>query len=798
MIRNYLKTALRHTARNKAYSLINIAGLAIGMACCILIAQYVAYELSYDNYHLEGDRIFRVAQDGQSQQERRIGAVTSAPMAPALKEDYPQIEYAARMMRVGNLLVKRDEKVFYEERCWFAETDLPRILTISFLEGDSQTALERPMTVVISQRLARKYFGDESPIGQILDIQGFDCEVTGVLANCPQNTHFKYDLLLSFSTLEATGPGLLSNWFLSNFYTYVKLAPNTDLAAFSEQLKVFAERHVGEELKASGETLILFLQPVRSIHLYSHLIGETEPSGSPLYLYIFCTVGFFILLLACINFTNLTTARFTGRAKEVGLRKAVGAGRFRLAVQFLSESVLLSAAALVVALVLVELASPLFNQLTGIGFHIGSLIEPAWLLALIGLAIVVGIASGSYPAFFLSAFHPADILRGTSTSGRGGTTLRKVLVVGQFSISIILVIGTLLAYQQINFMKNKDLGFDKEQKLVIPLGRAARAVEGFESIKTEFSRHTGVVGATASAQLPGQHLSCWTTKLATESDEKLRAMNYMYVDYNFIPQYGIDVLAGSAFGEQNDDELQGGYIINQTAVEQFGFSSPQEAVGKRMVGCYDEKEMEIMGVVADFHYRGLQSIVEPLVMLYRPRMFRNVTLTVRTEDAEQTVAFVKEKWQELFPEYPFDYFFLDASFDRQYRTEEKVSKIFAVFTFLGLFIACLGLLALASYAAERRTKEIGIRKVLGASVGSIVGLLSREFLLLVAIANLIAWPVAYYAMSRWLEEFAYRINIGLGTFLLAALFALIITLITVSSQAIKAALTNPVDTLRYE
>ncbi len=798
MIRNYLKTALRHTARNKAYSLINIAGLAIGMACCILIAQYVAYELSYDNYHLEGDRIFRVAQDGQSQQERRIGAVTSAPMAPALKEDYPQIEYAARMMRVGNLLVKRDEKVFYEERCWFAETDLPRILTISFLEGDSQTALERPMTVVISQRLARKYFGDESPIGQILDIQGFDCEVTGVLANCPQNTHFKYDLLLSFSTLEATGPGLLSNWFLSNFYTYVKLAPNTDLAAFSEQLKVFAERHVGEELKASGETLILFLQPVRSIHLYSHLIGETEPSGSPLYLYIFCTVGFFILLLACINFTNLTTARFTGRAKEVGLRKAVGAGRFRLAVQFLSESVLLSAAALVVALVLVELASPLFNQLTGIGFHIGSLIEPAWLLALIGLAIVVGIASGSYPAFFLSAFRPADILRGTSTSGRGGTTLRKVLVVGQFSISIILVIGTLLAYQQINFMKNKDLGFDKEQKLVIPLGRAARAVEGFESIKTEFSRHTGVVGATASAQLPGQHLSCWTTKLATESDEKLRAMNYMYVDYNFIPQYGIDVLAGSAFGEQNDDELQGGYIINQTAVEQFGFSSPQEAVGKRMVGCYDEKEMEIMGVVADFHYRGLQSIVEPLVMLYRPRMFRNVTLTVRTEDAEQTVAFVKEKWQELFPEYPFDYFFLDASFDRQYRTEEKVSKIFAVFTFLGLFIACLGLLALASYAAERRTKEIGIRKVLGASVGSIVGLLSREFLLLVAIANLIAWPVAYYAMSRWLEEFAYRINIGLGTFLLAALFALIITLITVSSQAIKAALTNPVDTLRYE
>jgi putative ABC transport system permease protein len=590
----------------------------------------------------------------------------------------------------------------------------------------------------------------------------------------------------------------LTNWFLSNFYTYVKLAPNTDLAAFSEQLKGFPERHVGEELRATGETLILFLQPVSSIHLHSHLIGETEPAGSPLYLYIFSTVGFFILLLACINFTNLTTARFAGRAREVGLRKAVGAGRFRLAAQFLSESVLLSAVALLVALVLLELASPLFNQLTGIGFHIGSLIEPGWLVALVGLALVVGIASGGYPAFFLSAFRPADILRGASTSGRGGTILRKVLVVGQFSVSIILVIGTLLAYQQIHFMKNRDLGFDKEQKLVIPLGRAARAVESFESAKAEFCRHTGVVGATGSAQLPGQRLSCWTTKLATESDEELRAMNYMYVDHDFIPQYGIDIVAGSGFAPQNADDLQGGYIINRTAMEQLGFSSPGEALGKRLVGCYDEKEMEIMGVVGDFHYQGLQSLVEPLVMLYRPRMFRNLTLTVRTEGAEQVVAFVKEKWQELFPEYPFDYFFLDTSFDRQYRAEERVGKIFAVFTFLGLFIASLGLLALASYAAERRTKEIGIRKVLGASVGSIVGLLSREFLLLVATANLIAWPIAYYAMSRWLEEFAYRINIGLGTFLLAAAFALIITLITVSSQAAKAALANPVDTLRYE
>jgi putative ABC transport system permease protein len=798
MIRNYLRVALRHTARNKAYSLINIVGLAIGMACCILIAQYVLYEMSYDDYHVDKDRIFRVAQDGQSQQERRIGAVTSAPMAPALKEDYPQIEYAARMMRVGNLLVKRDEKVFYEERCWFAETDLPRILTIPLLEGDSRTALERPMTVVISQSLAEKYFGDERPLGQILNVQGFDLEVTGVAANCPQNTHVKHEMLISFSTLEATGYGGLSNWFLSNFYTYVKLAPNTDLADFSEQLKGFPERHVGEELKASGETLILFLQPVGSIHLYSHLIGETEPPGSPLYLYIFCTVGFFILLLACINFTNLTTARFAGRAREVGLRKAVGAGQSRLAAQFLSEAVALSTVALLVALMLVELTSSFFSRLTGVQFHISTLLRPGWLAALAGLAIVVGLASGSYPAFFLSAFRPADILRGTSGLGRHGTTLRKVLVVGQFSVSIILVIGTLLAYQQIHFMKNKDLGFDKEQKLVIPLGSAARAVDSFESIKAEFCRHAGVLGAAASTRVPGQHLSCWTTKLATEGDEKLRAINYMYVDHDFIPQYGIDILAGSAFGEQNADDLQGGYIINRTAANQLGFNSPQEAIGKRMVGSFDEKEMEIIGVVADFHYRGLQSEVEPLVMRYQPSMFRNLTLTVRTESVEQVVAFVKGKWQELFPEYPFDYYFLDTSFDRQYRAEERVGKIFAVFTFLGLFIACLGLLALASYAAERRTKEIGIRKVLGASVTSIVRLLSKEFLILVALANLIAWPIAYFAMSRWLEGFAYRISISLDTFLLAALFALIVTLITVSSQAIKAALTNPVETLRYE
>jgi putative ABC transport system permease protein len=798
MIRNYLRVALRHTARNKIYSLINIVGLAIGMSCCILIVQYVLYEASYDDYHVDKDLIFRVAQDGQSQQERRIAAVTSAPMAPALIEDFPQIEYVSRMMPAGNLLVKREKKVFYEERCWFAETDLPRILTIPLLEGDSQTALERPMTVVVSQRIAEKCFGDENPLGQILNIQGLDCEVAGVAANCPENTHFKHEILLSFSTLAALEYGGLNEWFLANFYTYVKLAPNTDLVNFSEQLKGFAERHVGEELKESGETLILFLQPVGSIHLHSHLIGETEPPGSPLYLYIFCTVGFFILLLACINFTNLTTARFAGRAKEVGLRKAVGAGRFRLAVQFLSESVVLSTIALLIALVLVELTSPFFSRLTGVQFHIFTLLKPGWLLALVGLAIVVGIASGSYPAFFLSAFRPADILRGSSGLGRRGTTLRKVLVVGQFSVSIILVIGTLLTYQQIHFMKNNDLGFDKEQKLIIPLGRARRSVDDLESVKAEFCRHAGVLGAAASSEVPGQRLSCWTTKLATEGDEKLRAMNYMYVDHDFIPRYGIEVLAGSTFGEQNVDDLQGGYIINQTAVGQLGFSSPKEAVGKRLLGCYDEKEMEIIGVVGDFHYRGLQSVVEPLVMLYRPRMFRNVTLTVRTHDVQQTIGFVKEKWQELFPEYPFDYYFLDISFDRQYWAEERVGKIFAVFTALGLFIACLGLLALASYAAERRTKEIGIRKVLGASVGSIVQLLSREFLLLVALANLIAWPIAYFAMSRWLEEFAYRINIGLGAFLIAAAFALVVTLITVSTQAIKAALTNPVETLRYE
>jgi putative ABC transport system permease protein len=798
MIRNYLKVALRHISKNKVHSLINIGGLAIGMACCIFIAQYVAYELSYDNYHSDGDRIFRLAQDSQSQQERRIAAVTSAPMAPALKEDYPQIEYAARIMSAGSPLVKREDMVFYQERCWFAENDLLRILTIPLLEGDIQTALERPMTVVISRRISQKYFGEVQPMGQILNIQGIDFEVTGVAADCPNNTHFKHEMLLSFSTLEDMGYSGLSAWFLCNFYTYVKLVPNTDLASFSEQLKSFPERHVGEELKASGETLSLFLQPVGSIHLHSHLIGETEPSGSPLYLYIFCTVGFFILLLACINFTNLTTARFSSRAKEVSLRKAVGAGRFRLAAQFLSESAVLSFFSLLVALVLVEIASPLFNQMTDIGFRIGSLFRPGWLLVLVGLAIMVGLASGSYPAFFLSAFRPADILRGSFGLGRRGTTLRKILVVGQFSVSIVLVIGTLLAYKQIDFMKNNDLGFDKEQKLVIPLGRAARAGESFQTIKAEFGRHAGVIGAATSSQVPGQRLSCWTTKLAGEGDDKYRAMNYMYVDHDFIPQYGIEVIGGSAFGEKNLDELQGGYIINQTAMKQFGFSSPQEAIGKRMVGSYDEKEMEIMGVVKDFHYRGLQSVVEPLVMRYQTNSLRNLTLTVKTESADQVVSYIKDKWQELFAEYPFDFYFLNDAFDRQYRAEERVGKIFAVFAFLGLFIACLGLLALASYAAERRTKEMGIRKVLGASVGNIMGLLSKEFLLLVALANLIAWPVAYYAMSRWLEEFAYRTSIGLGTFLLAAALALVITLITVSTQAIRVALTNPVETLRYE
>jgi putative ABC transport system permease protein len=796
MLRNYLKIALRNFQRHKGYSFINIAGFAIGMACCLIILIYVRHELSYDNYHKDVERTYRIPIDIRTKTANRVFALVSPTVAPALKADFPQVEYAARAIPTSSRLVKKEERLHYEDLFMYADQELFDIFTIPFIQGSPQDALTRPQTLVITERMALKYFGNSNPVGETLEINQRVYEITGVVVNSPENTHMKYDLIASLETLRDWEE--MTNWHSTMFYTYLKLRPEVNVEEFSQKVSRIADKYVGERLSDWGDTYHYFLQPISSIHLHSHLRYEIEPPGNPVYVYIFSFVGLFILLIACLNFMNLSTARATNRAKEVGLRKVVGAQRLQLIGQFLGESLLVALLSLGLALVAARFAIPLLNNLTGISLSFGTVLNPVVLFSLVGGAVIVGLAAGLYPAFALSAFRPAVTLKGTLSSGSRGLALRTVLVVSQFAITVVLIIGTLTMYKQFSFMKNQYLGFEKEQKLILPLRGGIDIKENYETVKDTFSKHSSITGATASSNVPGRPVSNFGIKLVGEEDDKSQSMFHLYFDHDFIPDYGIEMAAGRAFQKGMSTDIRGAFLINEAAVKAFGWSSPEEALGKRLFTGWGGRVNPVIGVTKNFHYRGLQTEVEPLVMAFMPEALYNITLSLDITNLKESLAFVESQWEALFPGSPFESFFLDADFDQQYRADEQVGSIFGIFTSLGLFIACLGLLGLASFMAQSRIKEIGIRKILGASVAGIVFMLSKQFTKWVLLANIIAWPVAYFAMQSWLQGFAYRVNIGILTFVLSALVALLIALLTVSYQAIRAAVANPVDALRYE
>ncbi|UCE43360.1 MAG: ABC transporter permease [Candidatus Aminicenantes bacterium] len=796
MLKNYLKIALRNFLRHKGYSLINIAGFATGMAVCLLILIYVRHELSYDNYHEDGDRIFRIAQDIRTPTSNRVFAPIAPMVAPTLKADYPQVEQAARSLTTGSRLVRKKDTFFYEDRFMFADPELFDVLTIPFIQGNPQGALTRPNTLVISEKIALKYFGQDNPLGKTLEIDNDTYEITGIVVDSPENTHLKYDLMASMETLSDWEE--MSNWHSTMFYTYLKVKPNVDVDEFAQQVTNLADKYVGAQLKKWGDSYHYFLQPVSSIHLHSHIRYEAEPPGNPQYVTIFSFVGLFILLIACLNFMNLSTARSANRAKEVGMRKVVGAKRLQLVAQFLGESLLIALLSLGLAIVITKFAIPFINNVTGIALDFNMLLNPANLIFLIGGSILVGLAAGIYPALVLSAFLPVVTLKGSLRSGSGGFALRNVLVVVQFAISVVLIISTLIMAKQFNFMKNQHLGFEKEQKLVIPLRGGISMQENYETVKNLFSGDASITAATVSSTVPGRGVSNFGIALVGEEDPKNQSMFHMYFDHDFVPSYGIEMVAGRAFQGDMSTDIAGAFLINEAAATAFGWSSPEEAIGKRLRTGAGGRVNPIIGVTKNFHYRGLQSHVEPIVMEYHPRMFRFLTLSVDISDIQQSLAFVQSQWKSMFPNHPFESFFLDTDFDRQYRSDEQVGRIFGIFTILGLFIACLGLLGLASFTAQSRTKEIGIRKVLGAAIPGIVIMLSKQFTKWVVLANGLAWPVAYVIMSRYLKNFAYRTQINILTFVLSGLLVLAIALLTVSFQSIRAATTNPVDSLRYE
>lgn len=797
MFKNYLKIALRNFQRHKGYSFINIAGFAIGMAVCLLILIYVRHELSYDKYHKDGERVYRIAQDIRTPTSNRVFAPISPMVALTLKADYPQVEQAGRALVTSlSRLVRRGDTFFYEDRFMYADPELFDVLTIPFIQGNAQEALTRPSTLVISERIALKYFGRDNPVGKTLEINNDTYEVTGVVVDPPENTHLKYDLMASMETLSNWEE--MNNWYSTMFYTYLKLKPNVNREEFFQQASHLADKYVGEQLKERGNSYHYFLQPISIIHLHSHIRYEAEPPGNPQYVTIFSFVGLFILLIAGLNFMNLSTARSANRAKEVGMRKVVGAKRFQLVGQFLGESLFVSLISLGFSMVIAKFASPVIKNVTGIALDFSQLLNPAVLISMIVGSILIGISAGIYPALVLSAFRPIATLKGTLIRGSRGFAMRNVLVVVQFSISIVLIVGTLIMARQFNFMKNQNLGFEKEQKIVLPLRGGISIQENYETVKDLFSKHPSISNATVSSTVPGRGVSNFGVSLVGEEDPKNQSMFHMYFDHDFVADYGIEMVAGRAFQKDMSTDIAGAFLINETAVTAFGWSSPEEALGKRIQTGYGGRVNPIIGVSKNFHYRGLQANVEPLVMEFLPEMFRYVTLSIDISNLKETLAFIEAQWKSMYPNNPFENFFLDTDFEQQYRSDEQVGRIFGIFTVLGLFIACLGLLGLASFTAESRTKEIGIRKVLGASVPGIVTMLTKQFTKWVLLANVIAWPTAYYIMSRWLKNFAYRADINIFIFIVSGLLVLAIALLTVSFQSIRAATINPAESLRYE
>jgi putative ABC transport system permease protein len=796
-------------------------GLAIGLACCAVIILYVTNELTYDNFHPDVDRIYRVGTHRISQVGEHTYVSTPGPLAPELKTSYPQVEEAIRVVppyeNADNVLVIRAQKHFFEDRVFFVDNAIFQMFRIPFLQGDPQTALNDPNTVVITEGMAQKYFGDEygdgSILGKVLQIEidydtgrveSQDYRVTGIVKNAPSNTHFKYDMLLSMPTMISNLPSFETDWLNPMYkYTYVKLYPQMDVSEFENQIQraaAIAANAYTERYNRTQKLYEYFLQPVARIHMHSRLEAELEPPGNWYYLYIYSIVAFLILLIGCMNFINLSAALSTTRTQEVGLRRVVGAQSRQLIGQFLGESFLITVLAFATAFGLIFLLLSPFNQMAGTELSISNLAQPLVALSLLALLILVAVGSGGYPAFILTALKPVLILQGKAIASSRGTVLQRFLVVGQFAISIFLVICTLTVFKQLDFMRGRALGLDLDQKLLLRVKSNMNHLrQDYEAIKQDFLQYPSILGATVSSRVPGDRSGAGYYLASREGNfQDAPRCKVITVDYDFIPEYGIQMVEGRAFDRSLGSDETEAYVINLAAVKHLGFSSPEEALGKRFMAHYHRTTKSIVGVTDDFHFIGMHDAVEPYILDIENSLFSTITLSIRVENMKDMMAFVEEKWNLHFPGVPFEYSFLDENFDRLYRYEEQMSKLLGIITSLGFVIACLGLFGLASFVVRRRTKEIGIRKVLGASTGDIISMLSRKFVLLILVSIVIAFPLAYFAMNKWFQDFAYRVELTGVVFVIAAAGALAIALATVSLQGIRAASANPVNSLRDE
>ncbi len=795
MLNNYLKIALRNIKKHKGYSFINIAGLAVGMTCCILILLWVQDELSFDRYHANADRIYRITYAEEIGDAFDHYAVPPFAAAPAFAAELPGISAYTRLwQRTG--LIKYEGENFDERNIFYADKDFFKIFSHEFIQGEPVTALEKPGSIVLTQDMAKKIFGDKDALGKTINLTADgDLKVTGVVKNVPRNSHFHFNYLVSMNTIQGRRAEFLDAWFVIAGWSYVLLEKEADAKSIESKLAPIVEKHAGADARKYGQKMFYFLQPLTDIHLKSSLEGELEGNGDIRYVYVFSLIAVFILLIACINFMNLSTARSFNRGKEVGLRKVLGAHKKRLILQFLSESTGFAFVALILALNLVWFLLPAFSGLTGKEIAMTKLFSRGVVLCLIVLLGLVGLAAGSYPALYLSSFQPLDTIRQRPQRGASRSVLRNALVILQFVISIVLIISTLIVLRQLAFMKNQKLGFKKEQVLAI-YARGQGLAEQYEAFKNELKKDSDIIEASYSNGIPGKTGSVLTTFLEGQPDNVSFTFDFVFADYDFLKTYEINLIQGRDFSRDFETDKEGVFLINETAQSKLGWG--EETLGKK-IGYSREVMRPIVGIVQDFHYRSLKEAIGPLAIFLRPGRDTYLSIKMSTNDVSRTLSNIATTWNTFEKERRFEYFFVDEYFDALYHSEERLSQIITFFAFIAIFVACLGLFGLASFTAEQSTKEIGIRKVLGATVGSIVFHLSRNIIKGVLIANVIAWPLTFYVIKKyWLSNFPFRISINILLFLAAGVIAFCIAMVTVSFQSIKAALANPVDSIRYE
>ena len=806
MFKNYLKTAIRNLLRYKGFAIINISSLTIGIIGCLVIGLFVWDEWQYDKDIPGGENVYRIYEQRKNNDVITYGAPVAPAYASFLKRTYPEVDTATRiLMSLDKFLMEIGENRNYEDKGWFVESSFFDVFPLKFTKGDPATALTEPGTVVITEELARKYFNNEDPVNKTLYIDKDTFAVKGVLAKLPEHFHLNFRYLMSLPS-AGIAKERMERWTWHQFYTYVKLKPGANVQQLQDKLQAHMKKEIFPTLTQAGFTFLPFFQPLKDIHLNSSdFIYDNAVRGNQTYVKALTIIALFVLVIACFNFINLATARSFRRAKEIGVRKVIGAERKQLIFQFIGETILLSVLSMLLAIIVTFFIVPLLNQFTGKSIAFNPFTNPVLGAIILVAGVVIGVLAGIYPAMVLSGFQPIKVLKNMKLiGGGGGAWLRQALVVIQFTLSVLLIVSTTIVYRQTKYLNNADLGFNKEQ--VIYFQTRGDVNQKLETFKGEIKRSPNVMSVTAGYGLPGDLYAGDGVTTVGSDGAKERSANVFLGDHDYVKTLGLRIVAGRDFSKDMATDVREAFLINETAVKEWGFGSPEKALGQPIHWNEWEpadtlnpvKKGKIIGVVEDFHYKSLHEKVTPSVIQIYPQVVFKVAVKLKTADIKNTIAYINGVWNKFSPGYPLDYKFMDETYGAMYKAESKLSDLLWIFTVMAIIVGCMGLFGLAAFSAEQRTKELGIRKVLGANAFNIVGLLSKNFLVLIVISSLIAIPIAWWAMNNWLEDFPYRVNISWWVFGIAIIAALAIALLTVSFQAIKAALANPVKSLRTE